>query len=320
MQFRRASAIAAHLFAYVFIILFSRLGLAADSYKGQLEIPLWGSAAAPGTQGVKLEEKWVNNSLNPIDPERDLTGISTPTLSVFLPRKPNGSAMIVVPGGGYSKNVFDKEGVEIARWLTSMGVTAFVLKYRLPAEWPEGGRNMPLQDGQRAVRLLRSHAADWNIDPAHIGVIGFSAGGHLAATMATGWKRKVYEPVDVDDAVSARPDVLVTVYGDFDSGGKPATPTTSERHMPYYEYPAIAMADKDSSPAFIVAANDDTTVNASQSARFYLALHDAKVPAELHIFRDGNHGFAIRKTNALPIAEWTQQCLAWMRASGFVPH
>lgn len=291
----------------------------AGSYKGLLEVPLWGNAAAPGTHGIKLEEKWVNNSFNPIDPERDLTGISTPALSVFVPRIPNGAAMVVVPGGGYSKNVYDKEGVEIARWLGSIGVTAFVLKYRLPPEWPEGGRHMPLQDGQRAIRLLRAHAADWNIDPKRIGVIGFSSGGHLAASMATAWKKKTYEPIDADDATSARPDALVSVYGAFDATGRTLPEKADERQMPYFEYPATSLADADSSPAFIVAADDDTTVNAEQSARFYIALHKARVPAELHLYRHGNHGFAIRKTQALPVAGWTHQCLEWMRAIGFVP-
>lgn len=291
----------------------------ADSYKGCLEIPLWGAAAAPGTHGVKLEEKWGNNSFNPIDPERDLSGISTPALSVFVPRIPNGAAMVIVPGGGYSKNVYDKEGVEIARWLGSIGVTAFVLKYRLPSEWPNGGRYMPLQDGQRAIRLLRAHAADWNIDPKRIGVIGFSSGGHLAASMATAWKIKTYEPVDANDEISARPDALVAVYGAFDAADRPLPEKTDERQMPYFEYPATSLADADSSPSFIVAADDDTTVNAEQSARFYIALHKAKVPAELHLYRNGNHGFAIRKTQALPIAGWTHQCLEWMRAIGFVP-
>lgn len=300
-------------------LLFGNTCMASTSYKGVLEIPLWGSVAAPGTHGVKLEEKWLNNSFNPIDPERDLTGISTPSLSVFVPRIPNGSAMVVVPGGGYSKNVYDKEGVEIARWLGSIGVTAFVLKYRLPSEWPDGGHYMPLQDGQRAIRLLRAHAADWNIDPKHIGVIGFSAGGHLASIMATAWKKITYEAIDADDEISARPDVLVSVYGVFDGGGKAMPDKANERQMIYFEYPATDLADSDSSQAFIVAADDDTTVNAEQSARFYLALHKAKVPAELHLYRNGNHGFAIRKTQALPVAEWTHQCLEWMRATGFVP-
>lgn len=270
---------------------------AADSFRELREIPLWGDKAAPGTRGVRLTEKWVNNSFNPLDPERDLEGISTPSLSVFIPRTPNGAAMIVVPGGGYRKNVFDKEGVEIARWLTSIGVTAFVLKYRLPAEWPEGGRIMARQDGQRALRLVRTHAADWQLDPARIGVIGFSAGGHLAASLGTGWQEKLYEPLDASDKASARPDAMVLVYGAMDLGEVPP----------------------DTPPAFIVAADNDSTVTSERSARFYIALRQAQVRAELHIYRDGGHGFAIRKTNGLPVAEWTQQCLAWMRMTGFVP-
>lgn len=300
-------------------LLHAGLARAADSFKGVLEIPLWGASPAPGTQGVKLEEKWANNSLNPIDPERDVTGISTPSLAVFVPRMPNGAAMIVVPGGGYSKNVYDKEGVEIARWLTSIGVTAFVLKYRLPAEWPDGGRHMALQDGQRALRLLRAHAADWNIDPKRIGVIGFSADGHLAASMGTAWNRKVYEPVDADDQTSARPDVMVIVYGVADGGGGVPSDRLPERAIPLFAYPTPALAAADSSPAFIVAADDDATVNAEQSARLYIALHKARVPSELHLYRNGGHGFAIRKTQGLPVAAWTLQCLAWMGSQGFVP-
>lgn len=291
----------------------------AASFKGMLDIPLWSTTTPPGTQGIKLEEKWVNNSFNPIDPERDLSGISSPSIAVFVPRIPNGAAMIVVPGGGYSKNVFDKEGVEIARWLTSIGVTAFVLKYRLPTEWPDGGRHMPLQDGQRAMRLVRSHAQDWNIDPKRIGVIGFSAGGHLAAAMGTGWNKPVYTPVDADDQVSARPDAMVIVYGVADGGNRPLPEKPGEHAMIYREYAIPPMVTSESSPAFIVAADDDPTVNAEQSARIYLALHAAKVPAELHLFRNGGHGFAIRKTQALPVAEWTLQCLAWLRATGIVP-
>ncbi|GAB2896416.1 alpha/beta hydrolase [Uliginosibacterium flavum] len=300
------------------LVLYTGLCSAA-SFKGQAEFPLWGDQAAPATNGVKLEEKWTDVSSNkPFEQEPEVAGISTPTLSVFVPRSPNGAAMIVIPGGGYSKLCFGKEGVEIARWLNSLGITAFVLKHRLPVEWPTGvGRHMPLQDGQRAVRLLRAHAADWNLDPQRIGVMGFSAGGHLAALLGTAWKQKSYEARDAIDALSARPDVIVVAYGVFDFAGRTLPAKASEGALAIHDYPAVPAAD--SSPAFIVAADDDPKVNTEQSARFYAALHNAKVPAELHIYRGGDHGFALRKNNALPVADWARQSLEWMRASGFVP-
>lgn len=300
------------------LVLHTGLSTAA-SFKGLAEFPLWGDQAAPDTHGIKLEEKWTDVSTNkPFEQEPEVAGISTPTLSVFMPRSPNGAAMIVIPGGGYSKLCFGKEGVEIARWLNSLGITAFVLKHRLPVEWPTGvGRHMPLQDGQRAVRLLRAHAADWNLDPARIGVIGFSAGGHMAALIGTAWNRKAYEARDAIDMVSARPDAIVVAYGVFDFVGRSLPAKANEGNLAIHDYPAVPAAD--SSPAFIVAADDDPKVSSEQSARFYAALHNAKVPAELHIYRSGDHGFALRKNNALPIADWARQSLEWMRASGFVP-
>lgn len=308
------------LFLFLPVLLLVQAGLcSAASLKGQTEFPLWGEQPAPGTHGVRLEEKWSDVSPNkPYEQEPEVAGISTPTLSVFLPRSPNGAAMIVIPGGGYSKLCFGKEGVEIARWLNSLGITAFVLKHRLPVEWPAGeGRHMPLQDAQRAVRLVRANAADWSLDSKRIGMIGFSAGGHLAALAGTAFNHQSYAPIDEADKLSARPDAIVVAYGVFDFVGRSLPAKANEGNHTIHDYPAVPAAD--SSPAFIVAADDDPKVNTEQSARFYASLHNARVPAELHIYRTGDHGFALRKNNALPVADWTHQSLEWMRASGFVP-
>ena len=285
----------------------------ADKYQ---EIALWGDAPAPGTKDVQLEEQWDDFNKNPTNPDYSVSNISRPSITVFTPEKPNGSAMVVVPGGGYQKNVFDKEGVDIARWLNTLGITAFVLKYRLPVEWVDG-RHMAFQDGQRALRLIRAQAKDWKLDKNRIGVIGFSAGGHLAASLGVYWQKKAQMPIDAIDRENAKPDVMVIVYGVVDAN-IPNVPTNEAAGI-LKEYNVVKAASKDSSPAFIITAHDDPVVSSAQSARFYLALQNKGVSSELHIFRDGGHGFAIRKTKNLPIATWTKLCERWMIEHTAVP-
>jgi acetyl esterase/lipase len=282
------------------------------------ELPLWGDTPAPGTKDIQLEEQWDDFNKNPNNPDYSVANISRPSLTVFPPANPNGSAMVVIPGGGYRKNVFDKEGVDIAHWLNSLGITAFVLKYRLPVEWPDGGRHMAFQDGQRAMRLIRAQANTWKLDKDRIGVMGFSAGGHLAASLGSLWEKQSYSPIDKTDKESARPDAMIIVYGVVDANINSVATTTNEAAAAFKEYKPIKSLSKNSSPAFIVTANDDSVVNPAQSARFYLAMQEQGVVSELHIFRDGGHGFAIRKTNNLPVADWTRLCEAWMMEQGFL--
>lgn len=292
----------------------------ANPFAGKYqEIPLWGNAPAPGTKGIQLEEQWDDFNKNPNNPDYSVANISKPSLTVFTPAAPNGGAMVVIPGGGYRKNVFDKEGADIARWLNTLGITAFVLKYRLPVEWPEGGRHMAFQDGQRALRLIRAQANTWKLDKNRIGVIGFSAGGHLAASLGTQWEKKTHTPFDAIDKENAKPDVMVIVYGVVDANFNTAAAPTNEAAGALKEYNAIKSVSKKSSPAFIVTAHDDPVVNAAQSARFYVALQEQGVSSELHIFRSGGHGFAIRKTKNLPAANWTHLCELWMIEQGFLP-
>lgn len=308
-------------FLWAFILIAPLTNIAhANPFAGKYqEIPLWGDSPAPGTNGVQLKEAWDDFNKNPENPDYSVSNISRPSLTIFTPENPNGSAMIIIPGGGYRKNVFDKEGVDIARWLNTLGVTAFVLKYRLPGEWSDSGRHMPLQDGQRAVRLIRAQASTWKLDKNRVGVIGFSAGGHLAASMGTFWDRKIYSPVDAIDKENARPDAMVIVYGVVDAEINAAAALINEAAATLKEYSPITSITKNSSPAFIVAAQDDATVNAAQSARFYLALQEEGVGSELHIFRIGGHGFAIRKTKNLPVAAWTGLCEKWMIEQSFLP-
>jgi acetyl esterase/lipase len=287
-------------------------------------IPIWGNTPPPDTNGITLEEKWTEFGNNPQVPQRSVTNISSPSITVFTPTSPNGAAMIVLPGGGYNKVVYDKEGVEIARWLNSLGITAFVLKYRLPTEWPKVGYKMPFQDAQRAMRLVRANATHWGLDSARIGVIGFSAGGNLAANIGTVWDKSMHKAVDDIDQQNARPDLMVLVYGAYDNLAPKflyvfRSLSSSNQYIDMARhFEPVTQVTANSSPAFILAANNDSKVPASHSAKFYLALVEAKVNAELHIYRDGEHGFAISKTNGLPIADWTKQCAAWFKQMGFI--
>jgi acetyl esterase/lipase len=230
------------------------------------------------------------------------------------------TAIIVCPGGGYTRLAADHEGRAVAEWLNSIGVSAFVLKYRLK----EYGHPAPLRDVLRAVRLLRRDAARWGIAPDRIGVLGFSAGGHLAASAGTLFDDPDGRTGATLDAVSARPDFLVLVYpvirligpaAHTGSGksllGENATPEMLER------YSLDTRVTKDTPPAFLVHGGTDTAVPAENSVLFYLALRRAGVPAEMHLYREGAHGIGLRPGNG-PISDWPKRCAEWMAAKGLI--
>lgn len=285
---------------------------------------LW-PATPPGSAGVNLVEKSTDESKNPNDPQRTLTGIAIPTIRAFIPAQPNGAAAVITVGGGYTALVIDKEGTDIAKWLNTLGITAFVIKNRLPGEGHADGPNVPLQDGQRAIRVVRAHAAEWGINPAKIGIVGLSSGGHMASMIGTNYNKPVYAAVDASDQVSARPDFMVLAYGPHSSNArkylinpeqKPVAPP--EKQALYDEYPTDRQVNRDTAPTFLVTASDDNKVDARNSTRFYDALVTAGVPAELHIFKDGKHGFAIRNAVGYPIAIWTTLAADWMKSIGVV--
>ncbi len=289
------------------------------------EYKLW-PATPPGSAGVVLEEKVKDSSKDANDPQRTLEGISQPTIRAFIPQKPNGAAVIITVGGGYTSLVIDKEGTDIAKWFNTLGVTAFVVKNRLPGEGHANGKDVPLQDAQRALRLVRANAAEWKIDSNKIGAIGLSSGGHLASTLGTNYAKKVYDAVDASDTISARPDFLILAYGPHSSNArkylinpdqKPVQP--AEKQALYDEYPTDKQITKDTAPTFIVATDNDDKVDSRNSTRFYNALKAAGVPAELHIFQDGKHGFAIRNATGYPVAIWTVLAENWLRANKFIP-
>lgn len=255
-------------------------------------INVWPSAV-PG-EAKPIKEETITGQQG----SRRIENVSRPTLTVFRPakEKDTGAAVVIAPGGGYNILAWDHEGLDVAAWLNSIGVTGIVLKYRIPRR-PEHPK-YPLQDAQRALSLVRSKATEWGIDPNRVGMLGFSAGGHLTAVTATNFDKRTYEPIDDVDKLSCRPDFVVMVY----SGG--VMPKGSDTLIPEFR------VTKDTPPAFLVHCHDDK-VSPEQSALMYLALKRAGVSAELHIYASGGHGFGMR-TSKNPVAEWPRRCEEWM--------
>jgi len=236
---------------------------------------------------------------------RRITNVSKPTLTVYRPAKDKdtGVAVIIAPGGGYRILAWDHEGEDVAAWLNSLGITGAILKYRVPRR-PDNP-NGPLQDAQRAISLVRSKAQEWKLDPKRIGMLGFSAGGHLTAWTSTNFDKRAYEAVDAADKVSCRPDFAVVIYpgGVVDKAKEHLTPQIRVSH--------------ETPPTFITQANDDR-VGPENSAVLYLALKKAGVPAELHIYATGGHGYGLRPSKN-PCSEWPKRCEEWLRVQKVLP-
>ncbi|HEX3729389.1 MAG TPA: alpha/beta hydrolase [Opitutaceae bacterium] len=293
-------------------LLLTALTLRAEE---PLVVPLW-PGAAPGSEHVTIREKITERSADPQKPDRIYTQIVTPTLTIHRPAHPNGVGIIVAPGGGYLRIVIDKEGPDTSAWLNRIGVTALVLKYRLPDEGHEHPLDVALEDGQRAVRLARAHAREWGLDPNRIGFLGYSAGGHLASSVAYFSDAHVYAPVDAADALSARPDFAILGYAVGARGEPPASLDTLPPHVAVtwkYRFepkPGVAYP-----PTFLFQANDDPTVPPATTAETYLKLKRSGTPAEMHMFLRGGHGFGIRDAKG-PNAIWPRLCEAWMGEIG----
>jgi acetyl esterase/lipase len=286
-------------------------------------IRLW-PRTPPGAPARLPPEKVVERPAAAGLRDRYVEHVAVPTLTVLRPARPNGAAMLIIPGGGYIRVVIDKEGFETGRWLNDRGVTAFVLRYRLPADgWTPRG-DAPLQDAQRAVRLIRGRAAEFGLDPKRIGVLGFSAGGHLAASLATRHAAAIYARVDAADALSARPDLAVLGYPVI-LMQPPAVHSGSRTqllgHSPSPERltlatPSLTVA-ADTPPTLILHAVDDASVPVENATAMFAALRAAKVPAEMHLFQEGGHGFGLRGIAGKPVAAWPDLMLAWANRHGF---
>jgi acetyl esterase/lipase len=273
-----------------------------------LVLDVW-PGKVPGEKGQVGPEKFLDANPRDKKPVKRLTNVSKPTITVFRPAKDKdtGAAVVICPGGGYNILAWDLEGEEVAAWLNSVGVTGIVLKYRVPRR-PDQPKDRPpagpLQDVQRALSLVRSKAEEWNLNPKRIGVLGFSAGGHLAAAAATNFDKRAYEVEDGIDKISCRPDFAVLVY--------PAYLVAGNKN----ELAPDIRVRKECPPMFFVHAGDDR-VKPENSIFTYLALKRAGVPAELHVFASGGHGFGLRPSSN-PVSSWPRLCAAWLRSQGFL--
>ena len=282
--------------------------------------PLW-PGRPPGAPAKAIVPDWTMNG--PVG-QRELwvRGVPIPEVNVYRPARPDGSAALVIPGGGYQFLSVQNEGFNVAQFLNAQGTTAFVLTYRLPGEgWANRGA-VPLQDAQRAMRLIRSRAAELRIDPKRLGAVGFSAGGHLAADLGVAHAEQVYRPVDAADRLSARPAYLGLIYAvttlvAAQSDGRnwemltgPASTAELEKRSP------VLHVTKDVPPSFLVQAMDDGLVMAWHSFRWIDALSKLGVPAESHFFSEGGHGFGLRLGKDLPGSRWPELFNLWLRKHG----
>jgi acetyl esterase/lipase len=267
-------------------------------------IDVWPGKAPGETKEIGPEETRPPQAKQRADVTR-LTNVSKPTLTLFQPPegKRNGAAVIVCPGGGYSILAFDLEGTEVAEWLNSVGVTALVLKYRVPRREGDLENKLPLMDAQRATSLVRSKASELGIDPRRIGMLGFSAGGNLAAATCLKYGQRQYDKLDAVDEVSSRPDFGVLIYPAYlaDSSGN-----VRPEYQPTKETP----------PMFFAFAMDDR-VAVDGSFAMARALKNAGVPAELHMYDAGGHGFGLRKSE-FPCHTWPARCTEWMERRGLL--
>ena len=287
-------------------------------------VPLW-PGVPPGGKGVHLKDKIIERSPNTSAyHDRFVTDIAKPFLTVFRPAKPDGSAVLMAPGGGYIRVVLDKEGFETARRLNEAGVTVFLLRYRLPAEGWADGKDVPLQDAIRAMRIIRANADTFGIDPARLGVVGFSAGGHVAASLATRFDASVYQPHGKIDQADARPAYACLMYPVVTMGE--GAHLGSRDHLigpnPSPEliaaYSCETLVSEKTPPTFIaLAADDDAVPPAANGLAMFASLQKAKIPAELHVFENGKHGFGIRLAQGKPCAAWPELFLKWAQSHGF---
>jgi len=300
----------------VLILAWVAVGLnavgAADGADGPLVLDVWPGSAV-GDHGQIGPERVRAPSEAATKDAKWITNVTRPTISVFHPDAANRArvAILICPGGGYWNLAWDKEGEEVAAWLKTLGITGVVLKYRVPRRPGEPERQpapLALLDAQRAISLVRSRAEEWGIDPQRIGVMGFSAGGHLAVTTAISFEKRSYEPIDEVDRASCRPNFAVVAYPGYILA-RPGSAALAE----YLRIP------KGTGPMFLVHASDDDEPGAQpeQSLALYRALRDAGVPVELHIYDEGGHGFGVRKAKR-HVSSWSERCAEWLKHRGIL--
>ncbi len=285
-------------------------------------IDLWpaGAPGAPKTLPIEIVEDRAKGAENA---DRAVHGIARPRMVVFRPAKPNGSAVLVLPGGGYVRLVVDREGYEIARWLADRGWTVFVLFNRLPGDGWAAGPDVALSDAQRAMRLIRAWAGTYGIRPDRVAAMGFSAGGHVCGDLATRFGRQTYAPVDAADRGSARPDAAALMYAVQSMTLPLAHPGSRAQLLGPSPTPALEHAHSTASnvtaatpPCFLVHAEDDGSVPVENTLAFRAAAKAAGVPVETHLFATGGHGFGMSRAVGKPAAIWPTLFESWASAQG----
>jgi acetyl esterase/lipase len=313
--------------------------LSAQSWQpspGHKQIPIWhGSAPDPqpvaGPERIETSEKLFAGR-----PATFISNVTRPTITIYSPKGKNtGVAVIVFPGGGYQGLAIDFEGTEVCDWLTPKGITCVLLKYRVTdvGDYPKSGPYpeslMALQDAQRTVGLVRFHAYEWHIDPRKIGVLGFSAGGHLAAAASTHFDKRVYAKIDAADDLSCRPDFAVPIYpghlsydaAEYDANlGKKKyviRPPLDQNNDRSLELNPDLQVTSNTPPTFLLQAEDDHVDNVNDSLAYYIALKKAGVPVEMHLYAQGGHAFGLRPTK-FPITRWPELVDIWLRTIGMI--
>lgn len=299
------------------IIAYGKLNT-GDTFK------LWENIA-PGSEKIEIKEEILERSKIPEIKDRAAINIKIPTITAYVPEKPNGVGILVIPGGGYERVVLDKEADELSSWLNGEGITYFVLKYRLPKNNHENKEIVPLQDAQRAMRIIRSHSKDWGINTQKIGVMGFSAGGHVASTLANKYDEEVYKKSNKIDEISARPDFQILGYPVI-TMTEPYAHKGSRKYL-LGENPDLDLIEKFSMEknvhkntpmAFIMHATDDKSVPVENSLKYYTSLRNYKVPVEVHLYQAGGHGYSIRGTIGKSVANWTDVVTNWLKANKII--
>lgn len=280
------------------------------------KVELW-PGVIPGAEQVPGAETEALRSEHLIagKPWRALTNITKPSIEIFEPKgKRNGTAIVVIPGGGFEVLAIDLEGTETCAWVTSIGATCVLLEYRVPSrpyDWRSHSRPddfttplLGLEDAQRAIRIVRAHASQWRINPTRVGVLGYSAGGYLVAEISTRYHEQFHPSVDAVDHLDARPDFALAIY----PGHLASDDNRLNSNVP---------VSAETPPTFLIQAEDDASDGVNQALVYYSALVASKVPAEMHLYPRGGHAFGLRRTKD-PITGWPALATAWLRSVGML--
>ncbi len=299
------------LFAYLTILYFTFFG--DVSLYAQEVLPVWPNAVPNSIQNKEYKEVLTYDDANEV---RGVSKVTYPSLTVYLADgdKSSGASVVICPGGGYSHLAINKEGYKVAKWFNSIGVSAFVLKYRLPNDLTMKDKSIgPLQDAQEAIRLVRRNAVKWKLDPNKIGIMGFSAGGHLASTLSTHYNEKVYD----SEPLSARPDFSILIYpvismedGITHNGSRKNLLGENVSADLLDKYSNEKQIDARTPPTFLVHALDDKAVPVENSIHYLLKLKGNNVPAELHIYENGGHGFGLGREGTNQY--WPESLKHWL--------